>query len=222
MGLIPFNEEDALFFFGREHEREIIILNLMGAKLTLLYGATGSGKTSVLRAGVKFHLDRLAEENREKFGRPELAVVVFNKWRGDPLLNLHEEIKQAVEQAMGRPLRSEEAPEAVPGPGVDDSALAHVINAYGKLLGGHVLIILDQFEEYFLYHGQGGETPFSKAFARAVNRTASHAGFLISIREDALAKLDYFKGKIPELFSNYLRVEHLNSIKSRDASRKPL
>ena len=36
-GLMPFTEEQAPFFFGRDGEREIITANLMAAKLTLLY-----------------------------------------------------------------------------------------------------------------------------------------------------------------------------------------
>ena len=40
------------FFFGREREREVICANLMASKLTVLYGETGVGKSSVLRAGV--------------------------------------------------------------------------------------------------------------------------------------------------------------------------
>ena len=48
------------------------------------------------------------------------------------------------------------------------------------------------------------------------------ANFLISIREDVLAKLDIFKGPIPNLFANYLRVEHLNAEAAGLAVRKPL
>ncbi len=55
-GLMPFTEEQAAFFFGREAEREIITANLMASRLTLLYGPSGVGKSSVLNAGVAHHL----------------------------------------------------------------------------------------------------------------------------------------------------------------------
>ena len=42
-----------------------------------------------------------------------------------------------------------------------------------------------------------------------------------SIREDALAKLDRFKGRIPNLFDNYLRIEHLDREAARAAIEKP-
>jgi hypothetical protein len=46
--------------------------------------------------------------------------------------------------------------------------------------------------------------------------------FLVSIREDALAKLDRFEGRIPNLFNNYLRVEHLARDAARAAIVKPI
>ena len=51
-GLLPYEEGDADFFFGRKAEIEIIKDNLLGSPLTLLYGASGVGKSSILRAGV--------------------------------------------------------------------------------------------------------------------------------------------------------------------------
>ena len=53
-GLRSFTEadEDAAFFFGRQEEVEIVAANLLSARLTLLYGPSGVGKSSVLLAGV--------------------------------------------------------------------------------------------------------------------------------------------------------------------------
>ena len=52
VGLQPFNEADQDYFFGRERDSRIISSNLYAAPLTILYGASGVGKSSVLRAGV--------------------------------------------------------------------------------------------------------------------------------------------------------------------------
>ena len=53
-GLAAYDESDldALLFFGREREIEVIAANLQAARLTVLYGPSGVGKSSVLRAGV--------------------------------------------------------------------------------------------------------------------------------------------------------------------------
>ena len=56
------SEFDVRFFFGREREREVICANLMASKLTVLYGDTGVGKSSVLRAGVAHSLRARGDE----------------------------------------------------------------------------------------------------------------------------------------------------------------
>ena len=87
-GLAPFQdtELDALLFFGREREREIVLANLMASRLTVLYGASGVGKTSLLRAAVAHSLRTV----------PDSAVVVFSTWAGDPERGLREAIEEAV------------------------------------------------------------------------------------------------------------------------------
>src|SRR6266540_6734169 len=87
-GLTPYDENDAMFFFGREVEQDIFIANLRAYPLTVLYGATGVGKTSLLRAGVAHSLGRSAAENIAERGVPELAIAVVSNWRGDPLSEL--------------------------------------------------------------------------------------------------------------------------------------
>jgi putative ribosome biogenesis GTPase RsgA len=60
---MPFSEEQAPYFFGREAEREVVTANLMAASLTLFYGPSGVGKSSVINAGVAYHLCREARES---------------------------------------------------------------------------------------------------------------------------------------------------------------
>jgi len=52
VGLQPYREEDRAYFFGRERDIESVIDNLYAARLTVYYGASGVGKSSVLMAGV--------------------------------------------------------------------------------------------------------------------------------------------------------------------------
>ena len=53
------SETDWLFFFGRERESELVAANLMASRLTVLYGPSGVGKSSLLRAGVARRLRSL-------------------------------------------------------------------------------------------------------------------------------------------------------------------
>src|SRR5437867_6054165 len=93
-GLMPYSEDDAPFFFGREAEREIITANLMASRLTLLYGPSGVGKSSVLNAGVAYQLRRAARDAIARSRSPEFAIVVFRSWRDDPLASLERAIAQ--------------------------------------------------------------------------------------------------------------------------------
>ena len=85
---MPFTEEQAPFFFGRDAEREIITANLMAARLTLFYGPSGVGKSSVLNAGVVHHLRQATREAPSTDGTREFVIVTFRTWRDEPLAAL--------------------------------------------------------------------------------------------------------------------------------------
>jgi WD40 repeat protein len=207
-------EEDAPFFFGRETERSIITASLLSSRLTLLYGAVGVGKSSLLRAGVAHRLRLFSRENMSLNGTPELIVVVFNRWHENPVAGLSESIQRSVRMVLG-----EQVPKEIQPP----DSLAQTIRLWSEIANCRLLIILDQFEEYFLYHGQESRYgTFYLELSRAVNDLNLSVSFLISLREDALSKLDLFKERIPNLFENSLHVEHLHRTDARDAIKKPL
>lgn len=211
-GLANYTEEDAAFFFGRDREREIIIANLKARRLTLLYGESGVGKSSLLRAGVVADLLVVANENMEDLGTPEYLPVVYSVWRDDPVAGLIEAIDSAVERVTGR------SPNLSPSQGLEEA-----IQTAARAVDAYLLIILDQFEEYFLYHpGDEEPEPFAEQFPPAVNRTGLQAGFLVAVREDALAKLDRFKSEIPKLFDTFLRIEHLDTAAAHEAIVRPV
>ena len=84
-GLRPFGDSDldAMLFFGRERERAILVANLLVSRLTVLYGPSGVGKSSLVRAGVVHELrTQLAQDGGN--GR----VVVHERWAGDPRAGL--------------------------------------------------------------------------------------------------------------------------------------
>lgn len=213
-GLASYSEHDARFFFGRETECELVIANMMASRLTVMYGASGVGKTSLLRAGVAHELRERSRENVGEYGSPEFVVVYFNQWSDDPLIALTQRIHESA-----RPFASRELDEPPIGP----IGLAEAVHWWSAALDADMLIILDQFEEYFLYHpDDNGNDSFAVEFSRAVNRADLRVSFLITIREDALARLDRFKGRCPGLLDNYLRTRHLDVAAARAAIEKPL
>ncbi len=224
-GLEPYSEsqKDALSFFGRETQQEIIKKNIKNSRLTLLFGESGVGKSSVLRAGVVHSLREEMKHNLAEYGTPRFAVAIFPplegnlSWEDDPLTGI---LKQVAEDIHNSGLNVQ-----TPAPGLSfaETLVVWTRRIGGKGQVGELYIILDQFEEYFLYHPEeDGESTFAVEFPRAVNRPNLRVNFLISIREDSLAQLDRFKGRIPSLFDNRLRVEHLNKKSAYEAIEKPV
>jgi len=171
-GLAPFDDSelDALLFFGREREIEVIVANLMASRLTVLYGPSGVGKTSLLQAGVAHRLRR----------EQHAIVVVFSAWTGDAVANLLDAVEAAVGDDAGALRRG--------------APLADVLAAWTRRLDAELYLVLDQFEEYFLYHeNERGPGTLAEELPEALRRAGLRVNFLIGIREDSLASLDAFK-----------------------------
>ena len=82
-------ELDALLFFGREREREAIVANLLASRLTVLYGPSGVGKSSLLRAGVAQRLRALGDavgDRARRLGGGSGRRIVASVHEADPEL----------------------------------------------------------------------------------------------------------------------------------------
>ena len=209
VGLSYYTEADAEWFFGREDDTQTIIGNLRAARLTVLYARSGAGKSSLLRAGVAHQLIERARRQLAVRGSPGYVPVVFSGWKDDPVDDLVEAIESAIEPFLS-------PGERTPLPRTLDAATA----AAARATDAELLIILDQFEEYLLYHAQDAtHTPFADELAACVTDRDLRANFLIAIRDDAYASLgDLFAGSIPNVYSNYLQLENLD----RDAAREAI
>jgi WD40 repeat protein len=172
-GLDAFGEGDWAFFFGRSRDIRIIVANAFASPLTLLYGPSGVGKSSVLQAGVIPQL-------REREG---VSVVVLRSWAADPALVLRRAVTE--------------------------------VEAAHRTTGRRVAIVLDQFEDYFLYRDE--DDPFVDEIADAVTRDDIPLSMIVSIREDVLAKLDRFETRVTGLFDATLRLDHLGRAAGQEA-----
>lgn len=192
-GLAAFedSELDALLFFGREREVEAVAANVLASRLTVLYGPSGVGKSSILHAGVARRLRELSEA----------PVVVHDSWAEDPAGGLIASVRA-------------ECGELGPTAGLVDTIAAAAQH------GGELHLLLDQFEEYLLYHGAEG--PLSLALPELLRRPGLRVNVLLAIRDDALSELDEFTGRIPELFGNLLRLDRLDRAEGRVAILGPL
>jgi hypothetical protein len=210
-GLNPYDETDASFFFGRESERRIVVANMMSQPLTLLYGPSGVGKSSLLAAGVRYELRERARRTAEVADSPELAVVYFRRWQDPVAEALREAVIVATVEAVGS------HPDEPP------TGFLATLRWAADTVGGTVFVILDQFEEYFHYWPDvAGDEGFAADFPRAVRGSVGRFSFLLSVREDGLSQLDRFQKRIPGLFDNRLRLDDLDGDSARSAIANPL
>lgn len=215
VGLTYFTEADSAVFFGREAERRLISTTLLASRFTVIYGESGVGKSSLLRAGAVHDLRELAlrelSEGRSGNGgrRPSHVALVFADWQDDPVAKLDLAIAEAA-AAYGLPAKP-----------VGATTFYELIERWAELLDTTLVIVLDQFEEYLLYH-PAADDDLGVGLAQAIENPDLSVRFAIGIREDALAKLDRFEDLIPNLFDNYVRVDHLDEAAGEAAIRGPI
>lgn len=127
-GLTPFEEKDHAYFFGRERWVRAILDELEGHSFHSLYGGSGSGKSSLLRAGV------IPQWKKQTGGRSVLFTPGPDPFQS--LLSMGLQNSASAESLIK---------EASSGSRVD------LFSALQKKLGGDkpLLIVMDQGEQLF-------------------------------------------------------------------------
>ncbi len=161
-GLRPFEAEEWSIFFGRERMIDEVIERLARNRLVLIHGASGSGKSSLVRAGV---LPKLARQH-QRHGAPWLTCAM--RPSGGPLWNLAAELArlegrvddiERIGEIAGR-FNTREATFA--------SAAASVIGLKGKSL----CVLVDQFEELFRFEKETSRDE-AELFVDLIGRAAA-------------------------------------------------
>ncbi len=178
-GLRPFSTRDTQIFFGRSKEIDDVVRNLMKNRFAAITGSPGSGKTSLVNAGVIPALMYNGE------------WIVFRTRPGvRPLLGLYSEIlkKQGKEPLETPPLKS-------PEPEVILKALREMHKEYQA----GILIFIDQFEEIFTQKISSNEEIYRKYLENYVNfllQTVSQQDIpvhiITTIRTDFLEECSVF------------------------------
>lgn len=238
LGLFSYSEETRAYFQGRDEETAELARRVQNKLLTVLFGQSGLGKTSLLRAGL---VPRLRAEGYCP------VYVRIDYAQGSPAPS--EQIKRAVFRAT--------AAAGVwtrPGASVQGESLWEFLHHRGDLLRDadqHTLtplLIFDQFEEIFtLGQADAAGRLRAKQFledladlvenraptaleARLENDDDAAADFdfaradyrvLIALREDYLAHLESLKGSMPSITQNRMRLARMNGAQALSAVLKP-
>lgn len=204
-GLQPFSDsdEDGALFAGRDAEIDLVVANLRAASLTIFYGPSGAGKSSLLHAGVVRRIRARASAARAT-GAPAATVILHDEWAGDPAAVLARRIADDAGVTDG------------------DLQLDKAIERWCDERQGMLLLILDQFEEYLRLHPIPAVDAFDRLFPEVADRPDLPVHIIISLRDDALAELDRFEGRMSNLFDNYLRLPRMTPAAARQAIEQPI
>jgi hypothetical protein len=165
VGLRPFTEAEALLFFGRDaHVRDLLSKLERRQRFLAVLGASGSGKSSLVRAGLIPALHRGAlhpPESRavpQAGGATDAAAAEIPRWNvcifnpGDaPLANLAEALTRDPRWIDSADLEDARAALAA-SLSISPLSLADMYRSKAALFTGEaMLLVVDQFEEIFRY-----------------------------------------------------------------------
>jgi hypothetical protein len=238
LGLDSFSEETRGFFYGREEEVAELGRRVQRKLLTILFGQSGLGKTSILRAGIVPRLRPLGY-------CPVYVRIDYSPDSPSP----SEQIKGAIFRATQASGQWTQAGVAVEGESLwefmhhRDDVLR---DATGRTLTP--LLIFDQFEEIFTLgqmddFGRRRAAEFigdladlvenrppkvleerierDEAAAERFDFARSDYRILIALREDYLAHLEGLKADMPSITQNRMRLARMTGAQALDAVRKP-
>ena len=156
-GLRPFNEEESIFFRGREEHIEKIISQLEEKKFVMLTGASGDGKSSIVYAGVipnaragffkaKFNSWQIADFRPERSPLKNMAVALSEKLGYNDVTYVEKELNFGFSSLINLYKRSKYYLDQNSDiwKSVDDTEKKKL-----KRKAANLFILVDQFEEFF-------------------------------------------------------------------------
>lgn len=174
VGLAAFERTDADRFFGRDALVEDLIRRIRAQRFVAVFGASGIGKSSVLRAGLLARWPASADPDVET--DPVRRCLLFTP-RAHPVRGF----ATAIASLAGRPA------DEVAATLIDDRDALHryLAAASGDDARQDLLLVVDQFEEIFTVCQDTTErTGFVAVLARAVRHPDSRIRVVLGVRTD--------------------------------------
>jgi hypothetical protein len=219
-GLEPFSPQDAAVFFGREHEIarllelvQPILQRGVAGRLVAIVGPSGSGKSSLVRAGLLPRLENLKER----------WVVVPPVLPGQqPTRNLASSLAQAF-SARGQERSAAELERHL---GTGSAALGELAGELAEITDGesngtepNVLVVIDQAEELITSTGEREQQLFLKLLRGGLNEE-SPLWVVATVRSEFLSTAPGRAG-LAEVVDDTLMVEPLSRTRLPEVIERP-
>jgi len=205
VGLRAFTPHMSRYFTGRERFALTLSGAVLRSRITVLFGPPGAGKSSVLGAALPMALGAALNRPRKSDTNPTFRMLQFRRWHP----GFETRLFRVAAAKLGVP-NAESLSAAVTDWSQQSSSPVPVV------------LVLDQFEEFQLYHPRSFSTVFVRELATIVADASLDVHVVLSLREDALAGLDSLRAVIPGILSAPVQIRPLDLAAAEQAIRAPV
>ncbi|MBN2631993.1 MAG: ATP-binding protein, partial [Bacteroidales bacterium] len=193
--LDSYTKDDREIFFGREREIEELYHRVFESKIMLVYGVSGTGKSSLIHCGLA-----------NKFQETDWLPIVIR--RGG---NIIESMAAGIRSASLTEQQNECKSPADFKKGVRSLYLDHY---------KPVFFIFDQFEEIFIFGDREERRTFIH-IVKLLTESDLQCRMIFVMREEYMAGVTEFEKFIPTFFSNRVRIEKMSHRNAVEAIKGP-
>lgn len=213
LSYFDFNDEDPKYFYGRDALTNQLVEQVREKNFLAVVGASGSGKSSVVRAGLLYQL-KLGERI---FGSDRWSMYIFRPGE-HPLQSLAEVFLEPGPSAIDRAHQLRKAQALI------DSGSVGLGQLIAATQTSRVVLVVDQFEECFTACQDSVERQqFFECLLGAVHRPDNKLCLVLTMRADFFGKCleqDY-AGLAKTIEENLVAVMPLNPEELRQAITEP-
>jgi WD40 repeat protein len=212
-GLEAFQQTDSHFFFGREQMIERGLKRMQETRFMAFVGASGSGKSSLVRAGL------LPALRNGKIPHSETWRTAIFKPGDKPLESLVTRIMPYLEEDDTRTI--ERVIQNVQDPEIAQQYFENILRDASE--HSRLLIVVDQFEEVFTRASDTEAQSFINVLVRAANHADSRLQMIVTMRSDFFGSLGRYPA-LAQLFEqeNMIIVTDMTAANIRRAIEGPV
>ncbi|CAG4998420.1 hypothetical protein DYBT9275_01997 [Dyadobacter sp. CECT 9275] len=218
-GLRSYEYEDHSLFFGRDSHITELKNKLLDGRFLALIGSSGSGKSSLIKAGLIPSLERSGED-LERW-----AVMVFRPG-ASPVRNFVAAMKAYLR-------REDHSWESKDLAAVERDIIAnpeYIFELFSVVKDKNILLVIDQFEEIFRYDfsksfdfKRNTENPaFINLLLSLINQRNMPVHAVITMRSDYLDHCTEFKGLTEAINKGYYLLPKMNQEEIMEVITRPV
>ena len=211
-GVSQYEEADHSIYGGRQHDLENLSYCLNTKSYTILYGKSGVGKSSFLRAGL------FGKHYRKSIVRCYLNLTAFDLTSTSAISEISNSISEQIEPILGTP--AEVSTEKL-------GELGNLLAQFGLLADEQKLVlIIDQFEQFFIQGTDKKVRLKIECLLKEISTVAENGALynvhpILSLREDYVPLFHNIIDFFPSFNTKLFRLSTMRGMQAVQAILKP-